>query len=429
LLWCFRASKIYMARQAANAAAMALALLCTGSLLAKPTRALPHPAHRLVLTQPTHRATRERMVASAHAASGRLHPTAALQAGNDRESGRRLSLSRVSLQRSSRIQAGTERGSRSRTLAEERALAARAAIEAADRGTRGQTRRLRLEGSRGGIERASVVLRRQPGEAAGRYRRVTDTTHEVSPTTLTNIGGVLRPTAGTMALSTMLDGDAVPIFPPALKLSTLYDSQGRLVLPRPLYGSHDILLHQNSMADHDGLDRVQDDADLMDLRRQKKLVPIPESEALRVDYKLPEDRRFSRPWTAAFLSLIAANFYGTFHVPLQVDSAVRTVAVQQRLLRTNGNAAPTTGETASPHLTGQAVDIAKGGLSLTEIAWMRTYLQPLIDLGKIDVEEEFQQSCFHISVYKSFLPAASPHLSVAAARQSTPDSELERPSY
>jgi hypothetical protein len=95
-----------------------------------------------------------------------------------------------------------------------------------------------------------------------------------------------------------------------------------------------------------------------------------------------------------------------FHTPLQINSAVRTVEFQQRLLRTNGNAAPAEGDTASPHLTGQAVDLAKHGLSLTQIAWLRGYLLPLVQQGKVDVEEEFQQACFHISVYKKYLPPA-----------------------
>ena len=68
----------------------------------------------------------------------------------------------------------------------------------------------------------------------------------------------------------------------------------------------------------------------------------------------------------------------------------------------NGNAAPAEGDTASPHLTGQAVDLAKRGMPLKEIAWMRGYLLPLIESGKIDVEEEFHQSCFHISVYRRY---------------------------
>jgi AMMECR1 domain-containing protein len=83
------------------------------------------------------------------------------------------------------------------------------------------------------------------------------------------------------------------------------------------------------------------------------------------------------------------------------------VEFQQHLLHINGNAAPAEGDTASPHLNGQAIDIAKHGLSLTEIAWMRGYLLPLVQEGKVDVEEEFQQSCFHISVYKRYMPSGS----------------------
>jgi len=105
-----------------------------------------------------------------------------------------------------------------------------------------------------------------------------------------------------------------------------------------------------------------------------------------------------------------------FHEPVQVNSAVRTVAFQRHLERTNGNAAPASGETASPHLTGEAIDIAKRGLTLAQIAWMRAYLQPLIEQGKIDVEEEFQQACFHISVYQKYLPGAvGPRFTLAAS--------------
>jgi hypothetical protein len=102
-------------------------------------------------------------------------------------------------------------------------------------------------------------------------------------------------------------------------------------------------------------------------------------------------------------------------MPLQVNSAVRTVEFQRHLERSNANAAPSFGDNASPHLTGQAVDIAKHGLTITEIAWMRAYLQPLIDQGKIDVEEEFQQSCFHISVYRNYVPTTPTPITLAAA--------------
>jgi hypothetical protein len=227
--------------------------------------------------------------------------------------------------------------------------------------------------------------------------------------------------------SESIEEEAATLAPlPSLPDLLTYDGRGRLIVPMPLYGSHEVLIHQNQMADRDGLSRIQGDADLLDLRREKKLVALPVSEALRVDYRLPDNRRFSRPWTAQFLAILARDHYATFHSPLQVDSAVRTIDVQRRLLRTNGNAAPVAGDTASPHLTGQAIDIAKSSLSLPEVAWMRAYLQPLIAQGKIDVEEEFQQACFHISVYRNYPPSVptQAHTAVAAARQPIPN-----PSY
>jgi hypothetical protein len=180
--------------------------------------------------------------------------------------------------------------------------------------------------------------------------------------------------------------------------------RGRLVVPAPLLGSHAILVRQNVVADRYGLERVQDDADLERLRKVKQLVALPDNKAMQVDDRLSADRRYARPWAVKFLNDLGRTHYERFHGPLQVNSAVRTVEFQQRLLRTNGNAAPAEGDTASPHLTGQAVDLAKHGLSMTEIAWLRAYLLPLVQEGKIDVEEEFQQACFHISIYKNYMP-------------------------
>jgi hypothetical protein len=189
-------------------------------------------------------------------------------------------------------------------------------------------------------------------------------------------------------------------------LPTLYNRRGRLIMPPPLRGSHDILVHQNQVAEREGLDRIQNDEDLINLRSERLLVSLPATNTLQIDERLPVNRRYCRPWTAEFLAALASAHYAHFHTPLQVNSAVRTVEFQQHLLRINGNAAPAEGDIASPHLTGQAIDIAKHGLSLTEIAWLRGYLLPLVQEGKVDVEEEFQQACFHISVYKKYLPSA-----------------------
>lgn len=181
---------------------------------------------------------------------------------------------------------------------------------------------------------------------------------------------------------------------------------GRLVVPPPLRGTREILVHQNTMADDEGLQRVEDDADLRHMRATRQLIDFPESASLHLNPELAGNRRCARPWAVRFASDIARAYYARFHEPLQINSAVRTVSYQVRLQRVNGNAAGVRGDVASPHLTGEALDFGKHGMSVKEIAWMRLYLLPLMRGGKLDVEEEFQQACFHISVYRTYLPAS-----------------------
>ena len=185
-------------------------------------------------------------------------------------------------------------------------------------------------------------------------------------------------------------------------------------MPAPLRGSHESLVHQNEMAEADGLERILDDADLEDRIAHGSLVPVPVSSALAINTDLPENRRYCRPWTAKFLTDFARAHAERFNGrALEVTSAVRTVEYQRQLRLINGNAAAADGDIASPHLTGGTIDIAKQGLSSREIGWIRSWLIPLEQQGKIDVEEEFHQSCFHISVYKSYVESASPARSPA----------------
>jgi hypothetical protein len=193
-----------------------------------------------------------------------------------------------------------------------------------------------------------------------------------------------------------------------------------LVMPPPLRGSHESLVHQNEMAEADGLERILDDADLADRIAHGSLVPVPTSSILRINTDLPENRRYCRPWTAKFLRDLAHAHAARFASSvIEVTSAVRTVEYQRRLRHTNGNAAAADGDVASPHLTGGTIDIAKQGMSAREIGWVRGWLIPLEQAGKIDVEEEFKQSCFHISVYKSYMaekvaPASNPQTPLAS---------------
>jgi Family of unknown function (DUF5715) len=186
----------------------------------------------------------------------------------------------------------------------------------------------------------------------------------------------------------------------------------------PLRGSMASLLRQNQRSDEEGLVRIEDNAQLLQLEDDRAIVPVPASYGLRVNPDLPVDRRYCRPWTARFLADLARSHYARFHRPFQVNSAVRTVAFQRALLEINGNAAPAEGDLASPHLTGAAVDIGKHGMSFSEIAWMRAHLLPLQTAGKIDVEEEFYQACFHITVYRSYAPPAPPRM-IAKRRRTT----------
>lgn len=175
-------------------------------------------------------------------------------------------------------------------------------------------------------------------------------------------------------------------------------------VPQPLRGSLASLERQNQMLDAEGLQRIEDDTDLENRIADKLLVPLPVSEGLIVNPSLPSLRRYCRPWTAQFLTDLARIHDALFHRPLQVDSAVRPVSYQRQLMRINGNAAPAEGDIASPHETGATIDIAKKGMTWREIGWMRRYLLTLQNAGLIDVEEEFDQACFHITVYKPYAP-------------------------
>jgi len=179
-------------------------------------------------------------------------------------------------------------------------------------------------------------------------------------------------------------------------------------MPSPLRGSLESLERQNARLDAEGLERIEDESDLAARIADGLLVPLPASAALTVNSDLLANHRYCRPWTAKFLADLAREHEAVFHKPIEVSSAVRTVEYQRRLMRTNGNAAPAEGDIVSPHLTGASVDIAKSGLSRQEMAWMRQRLLALETAGKIDVEEEFRQACFHITVYKSYAPEHAP---------------------
>jgi len=168
--------------------------------------------------------------------------------------------------------------------------------------------------------------------------------------------------------------------------------------PALLKGSHDSLVRQNAEIDRLQLVRIQNDQALEELIARNQLVALPQSNFVRIDPRLEESRRFCRPWTRHFLEDFGQAYYKQFHQPIQVNSAVRTVEQQERLARYNHNAAPAEGETASSHLAGLTVDIAKKGMTRRQRAFTENYLVNMRNLELVEAVEERRQACFHVMV-------------------------------
>ena len=169
-----------------------------------------------------------------------------------------------------------------------------------------------------------------------------------------------------------------------------------------LKGSHESQLRQNEEIDRLQLPRIADQAQLEELERNHELVPIEESTALHWSPAIQADKRYSRPWTNQFVQDMSDAYYNEFHVPMQVNSAVRTMEQQQKLRRHNRNAAPELGDIASSHLAGITVDLAKRGLSKQQHQWIVDYLKNMRDQGMVEAAEERRTRCFHVMVSERY---------------------------
>jgi hypothetical protein len=192
-------------------------------------------------------------------------------------------------------------------------------------------------------------------------------------------------------------GTAFALRPVSRRHRILHHLRG--ILWNPLFRpSHDSLLRQNEEIDRLDLPRIQDDTELEALKASGDLVPIEESESLKIERSLDPSRRYCRPWTRDFVQDLSEVYYRQFHDQIQVNSAVRTVKVQKKLRRRNRNAAPAEGDTASSHLAGITVDLQRRGLTKDEIRFVEHYLFYLNALGLVEPEEESRHWCFHVMV-------------------------------
>jgi len=188
-----------------------------------------------------------------------------------------------------------------------------------------------------------------------------------------------------------------------IRRATLRRAHARRLRWNPVFRpSRDSLLRQNEEIDRLELPRIQDDAELEQLKANEELVPIVAGQTLRFDPRLDPDRRYCRPWTRDFVEDLSKAYFEAFGAQIQVNSAVRTVKIQKKLRRHNRNAAPEKGELASSHLAGTTVDLQRRGMTPQQIAWMQKYMMPLKELGLIEPEEERRQWVFHVMVSNKY---------------------------
>jgi hypothetical protein len=173
-------------------------------------------------------------------------------------------------------------------------------------------------------------------------------------------------------------------------LSTIASAKTREAKVFP--ATRDSVTEENAAADRAGINRYLSTSEVADAVLSGVLVPIT---WVRVSPRVPQDRRYLRQAANEFLGLLELDFYYETGAHLTVDSAVRSADIQQRLARTNRNAAPANGARASSHERGTTFDLSRR-MRRGEYRWLIARLAYYRALGRILVIEE--KSCIHIFV-------------------------------
>lgn len=182
-----------------------------------------------------------------------------------------------------------------------------------------------------------------------------------------------------------------------LSATAFAHSHKRAVSSPVLFSTAGSLSAQNAEADRLHLPRIQTKNELHEIVQNGELAQVC-TPALRV--KPTGDRAYLRPWAAVLAESLAEDFYEQAHVQLTLTSGIRTVQEQRSLRRWNHNAAAPTGPQASVHTTGIAFDISRTGLSRAQQKWLEVHLWYLQQTGKVIVEEEYREPCFHVVALK-----------------------------
>jgi hypothetical protein len=206
-----------------------------------------------------------------------------------------------------------------------------------------------------------------------------------------------------------------------LLLATGNARRARHVSYRAFPPTRQSLIDQNEEANRRGLPRIADDKQLRSLIQESVLVQIVPTDDVKVH--IPTGRDYAQPWAVAFLKDLAADYRAVFGVPLQVNSAVRTVKFQKHLRLWNRNAAPATGDLASVHLAGIAIDLQRRGLTGAQVRWLQLRLLYYHARGLVIVEEELRRNeCIHVVVRAEY--PATPAANAIVVEMPVPSAEL-----
>ena len=92
----------------------------------------------------------------------------------------------------------------------------------------------------------------------------------------------------------------------------LFNTSVPSYMPVALRGSHEVLVHQNIIADVEGLSRIQDDAQLSAMVRSGDLVALPASAGLAIDPRLPAESPLYAPVDGAIPKQSGSRTRGSF---------------------------------------------------------------------------------------------------------------------
>jgi hypothetical protein len=159
--------------------------------------------------------------------------------------------------------------------------------------------------------------------------------------------------------------------------------------PKLFPATHDSVAEENRRADALGMRRYETMYEVDDAVKIGQLVPIT---GVKINDKLPKDRRYLRPEALSFLERLNRDVGSN----LTVDSAIRPADVQRRLGRFNPNAAPFDGYRASSHERGSTFDISRRSLSVRNYRFLVARLLYYRAIGRILVIEE--RGCLHVFV-------------------------------